>query len=108
MIFPCGVIEFSIVYAYLSPHNSCHGYKLILLIGDHCHPSFFWYHLYWTHPCTIGDWVDDACIKEFDNFVPDHFLHIGVKSPLRYYYWPMVNFHLDFVGIKQGTNSLIV
>ena len=78
MIFPGGLIQFAIINPHAPPGNSPRGDKLVALILNDGHTTLFWNHLDWAHPFTIGDRIDDPCVKEFDNLFLNNLLHIRI------------------------------
>jgi len=53
MIFPGGLIQYTIINTHSSPHHSPSRNELVALIFDDSHPTLLGNYLNWTHQLTI-------------------------------------------------------
>ena len=70
------LVQFYIINAHILGINSLFVFFIIVI------PPLLRHNMDQTYPLTIGDRVDNTDLKQFQNFFPDHVLHIIVQPSL--------------------------
>jgi aminopeptidase-like protein len=84
VVFLGGLVKLAIVYAHTPPCDSALRDELILIAAHYCHASLLGHNLNGANPFTIGYWVDNLSMKEFQNFLFHYLPHVVVEPTLRF------------------------
>jgi hypothetical protein len=84
VVFLGGLVKRVIVYAHMPSCDGALRNEFILIIAHYCHASLLWHNLNRANPFTIGYWVDNPDMKEFQNFLFHYLPHVVVEPTLRF------------------------
>ena len=82
MVLTSGFVQFTVVNAHSSSSDCASRDQLIVLIFHHHYPLVLGHNRGWAYPLTIRDRMDNADLKQFQNFFLDHLFYFRIQPSL--------------------------